>query len=158
MVLRRIADFWKKYENLNLKIAFVLISLQIIHLYWLTTDVVLQRITGESFFIFVKEFLPIFVVVDYIEIPALVAGITFYSLLLYNKSFRRGYNFAFLLFLVLQVYHIFWLTDEIVYEILLESDIADIPPIAAWIAIAIDYLEIFVMVDLFRRLYRSKFR
>jgi hypothetical protein len=46
--LQKLIGFWHRYENLNLKIAFVLISLQLIHLYWLTADVVMKRITGES--------------------------------------------------------------------------------------------------------------
>ena len=46
--VQKLVGFWQRYENLNLKIAFVLISLQLIHLYWLTADVVIQRITGES--------------------------------------------------------------------------------------------------------------
>src|ERR687894_1349481 len=75
--VQKLVGLWHRYENLNLKIAFVLISLQLIHLYWLTADVVIQRITGESMlgvplgsplFIF-------FIIIDYVEIPALVAGI-----------------------------------------------------------------------------------
>jgi hypothetical protein len=48
--VQKLARFWHTYENLNLKIAFVLISLQLIHLYWLTTDVVVKRISGNSAF------------------------------------------------------------------------------------------------------------
>lgn len=49
-VVQKIVEFWEKYENLNLKVAFFLVSLQLVHLYWLTTDVVAKRITGESAF------------------------------------------------------------------------------------------------------------
>ena len=45
-VLQKLVGFWYRYESLNLKIAFLLISLQLIHLYWLTADVVVKRITG----------------------------------------------------------------------------------------------------------------
>ena len=48
LAIQKILNFWKKYENLNLKITFILISLQVLHLYWLTADVVLQRIAGQS--------------------------------------------------------------------------------------------------------------
>src|SRR3712207_6849516 len=84
--MQKIVNFWYRYENLNLKITFVLISLQLLHLYWLTTDVVLQRIYGESFLLFPKILLPVFVVIDYIEIPALISGITFYSLSIYKHQ------------------------------------------------------------------------
>ena len=43
--LQKLVRFWQRYENLSLKIAFVLISLQLVHLYWLTADVVVKRIT-----------------------------------------------------------------------------------------------------------------
>jgi hypothetical protein len=158
--IRKIANFYSRYENVGLKIAFILISLQIIHLFWLTSDVVLQRITGESFFPFPQEefgrelFLP-FIIVDYLEIPAIVAGVAFYALRVYKNPHRSRNDVIFLVFLAVQVFHIFWLTDEMVYEVLLESNIADIPPYLAWVAILIDYLEIPVIADLFRRVWRQ---
>jgi hypothetical protein len=48
VALQKLVRLWYRYENLNLKIAFVLISLQLAHLYWLTADVVVKRITGSS--------------------------------------------------------------------------------------------------------------
>ncbi|MFZ0568773.1 MAG: hypothetical protein WBL49_02060, partial [Nitrososphaeraceae archaeon] len=78
VAIQKILSFWTRYENLNLKITFILISLQILHLYWLTADVVLQRIFGQSYLGLPKELIPLFIVVDYVEIPALVSGITFY--------------------------------------------------------------------------------
>jgi hypothetical protein len=51
-----------------------------------------------------------------------------------------------------QVFHIFWITDEVVYESLFGSTSAvEIPHYAAWIAILIDYLELQVIGDLFYR-------
>ena len=94
--MQKIVNFWYRYENLNLKITFILISLQLLHLYWLTTDVVLQRIYGESFLLFPKVLLPVFVVIDYIEIPALVSGITFYSLSVYKHQKNSWKNSLFL--------------------------------------------------------------
>ena len=47
-LVQKLVGFWHRYESLNLKIAFFLISLQLVHLYWLTADVVVQRITGGS--------------------------------------------------------------------------------------------------------------
>lgn len=155
MVLQKIVDFWKKYENLNLKIAFILISLQIIHLYWLTTDVVLLRIFGESFFAFPQVPLPLFIAIDYLEIPALVAGVTFYSFGVYKQR-RLGANLLFLVLLGVQVLHLFWITDEIVYDVLFGVVPVELPAYVAWVAIMIDYLELPVMGNLFYRVFRKK--
>jgi hypothetical protein len=43
--------FWRWYERhyrLNLAITLVLFLLQLVHLYWLTADVVWYRLTGAS--------------------------------------------------------------------------------------------------------------
>jgi hypothetical protein len=157
--LHKVLNFWERYQNLNLKIAFILMSLQVLHLYWLTTDVVLQRIVGDSYFGLPSTSSPLFVVVDYIEIPALVSGITFYSLSLIRKIKDGQFmmmNFIFLVLLVTQVVHIFWITDEIVYESFFGGDLVIFPIYLAWIAILIDYLEIPVMIDLFRRVFSKE--
>lgn len=156
MILQKIAGFWHRYENANLKIAFALISLQVIHLYWLTTDVVLQRIFGESFFVLQQIPLPLFIAIDYLEIPALFAGITFYALSVYKhkKNFRR--NLLFLILLAIQIFHLFWITDEIVYDVLFGVVPIQIPVYLAWIAILIDYLELPVIGDLFYKVFRKK--
>lgn len=154
MAIQKLVAFWHRYENLNLKIAFVLISLQLIHLYWLTADVVIKRIAGDSspglsqsgaLFIF-------FIIIDYVEIPALVAGLAYYALSIYKKSEHSVKNALLLAMLAVQVFHIFWITDEVVYETFFGSSSAiEIPYYAAWAAILIDYLELPVIVDLFYR-------
>jgi hypothetical protein len=155
--VQKIVSFWERYENLNLKITFILISLQVLHLYWLTADVVLQRIVGESYFGLPSTLLPLFIVVDYVEIPALVSGITFYLFsLLRRKQSQLGKNSIFLVLLVLQAVHIFWITDEIVYESFFDNDLLIFPLYLAWIAILIDYLEIPVMIDLFIKVFRVR--
>jgi hypothetical protein len=146
--------FWHKYENLNLKVAFVLISLQLIHLYWLTADVVIKRIVQDEggglsqtglLFLF-------FIVIDYIEIPGLVAGLTYYFLSLYRHSEKRARNGLFFALLAVQVFHIFWITDEVVYETFFgPSTAVQLPYFAAWAAILVDYLELPVIADLFYR-------
>jgi hypothetical protein len=156
VAIQKILDFWTKYESLNLKITFILISLQILHLYWLTADVVLQRIAGESYLGLPRILLPLFIVVDYVEIPALVSGITFYLFSIFKRRFHSRKNVVFLLLLAIQVVHIFWITDEIVYESLLDNDLVIFPVYAAWTAILIDYLEIPVMVDLFYKTFKIK--
>jgi hypothetical protein len=156
VAIQKILDFWTKYESLNLKITFILISLQILHLYWLTADVVLQRIAGESYLGLPRILLPLFIVVDYVEIPALVSGITFYLFSIFKRRSHSRKNVVFLLLLAIQVVHIFWITDEIVYESLLDNDLVIFPVYAAWTAILIDYLEIPVMVDLFYKTFKIK--
>ena len=153
---QKIINFWYRYENLNLKITFILISLQLLHLYWLTTDVVLQRIYGESFLIFPRVLLPAFVVIDYIEIPALISGITFYSLSIYKHQKDSWKNSLFLAMLAVQVVHIFWITDEIVYDAFFETRLVEFPLYIAWIAILIDYLELPVMADLFYKIIKGE--
>lgn len=155
VAVHKLAKFWLRYENLNLKVAFFLVSLQLIHLYWLTADVVAKRITGESAFVLSQRgplFL-IFVVIDYIEIPALVAGLTYYSLSIYYHQKGSAKNALFLTMLAVQVFHIFWLTDEVVYDVFSGSSAVEIPYYAALIAILIDYLELPVIADLFYRTF-----
>jgi hypothetical protein len=154
--MQKIVNFWYRYENLNLKITFILISLQLLHLYWLTTDIVLQRIYGESFLIFPKALLPVFVVIDYIEIPALISGMTFYSLSIYKHQKNSWKNSLFLAMLAVQVVHIFWITDEIVYDAFFETRLVEFPLYIAWIAILIDYLELPVMADLFYKIIKGE--
>ena len=51
--LRRLVDrFWSWYEahyRLNIAIAAGLFLLQLVHLYWLSADVVATRLTGRSY-------------------------------------------------------------------------------------------------------------
>jgi hypothetical protein len=150
--VQKLAGFWQRYENLNLKIAFVLISLQLVHLYWLTADVVIQRITQKSI-LAVPHGSPLFIffiIIDYIEIPALAAGLTYYALTIYNHEKGSAKNALLLAMLAIQVFHIFWITDDVVYNTFFGSSSAiEIPYYAAWVAILIDYLELPVIADLF---------
>ena len=155
-LIQKFINLYHRYENLNLKITFFLISLQILHLYWLTTDVVLQKMFGRNFFIFPKTFLPIFVVIDYIEIPALLSAIIFYSYLIRSKRSTAKKNYLFLGMLAVQIVHIFWITDEVVYSSLFNSTFIEIPYVLSWIAILIDYLELPVMADLFYRIIKKE--
>jgi hypothetical protein len=158
-VFKEIINFYLKYQNLNLKISFLLISLQLLHLYWLTTDVVLYRITGIDYFVEGSNFVLLFIIIDYIEIPALVSGIIYYFFnLVYNKKEKekRSKNIIFLFLLAIQSIHIFWITDDIVYSTFIGGDIIDFPEYLAWIAILIDYLELPVIYDLLKRLIKKE--
>jgi hypothetical protein len=156
VAIQRIMNFWTKYENLNLKITFILISLQLLHLYWLTADVVLHRITGQSYLGLPPELLPLFIAVDYVEIPALVSGITFYSFSIFKHEAHSRKNIIFLILLAIQIIHIFWITDEVLYESLLDNDLVKFPVYLAWTAILIDYMEVPVMIDLFYKVFKAK--
>ena len=158
-MFKEIINFYLKYQNLNLKISFLLISLQLLHLYWLTTDVVLYRITGIDYFVEGSNFVLLFIIIDYIEIPALVSGIIYYFFnLVYNKKEKekRSKNIIFLFLLAVQSIHIFWITDDIVYSTFIGGDIIDFPEYLAWIAILIDYLELPVIYDLLKRLVKKE--
>src|ERR687898_225405 len=156
VAIQKILDFWTKYESLNFKITFILISLQILHLYWLTADVVLQRIAGESYLGLPRILLPLFIIVDYVEIPALVSGITFYLFSIFKRKSHSRKNVIFLILLAIQIIHIFWITDEVLYESLLDNDLVKFPVYLAWTAILMDYMEVPVMIDLFYKVFKAK--
>ena len=152
--VQKLVVFWHRYENLNLRIAFVLISLQLIHLYWLTADVVVKRLTGDNTqgLTLSGPLFAFFIIIDYIEIPALVAGLTYYALSIYKHEKGSIKNALLLAMLAVQVFHIFWITDEVVYDTFFGSGSAvEIPYYAAWVAILIDYMELPVIADLFYR-------
>lgn len=125
-----------------------LFVLQLVHLYWLSADVVIPRLAGIDFFHFTELWQVLIVLVDYTEIPALIAGT-----LLYLKH----RNLFYLLLINSQWLHLFWITDEFIIEQFLAAPKATILPIwLAWAAIAIDYLELPVIVDTIRKVVYSK--
>lgn len=155
----RIINFYLRYQNINLKISFILISLQLLHLYWLTTDVVIYRLTGIDYFVGLSDFILLFIIIDYIEIPALVSGIIYYFFAITfdkNEKEKRIKNTILLILLSIQSIHIFWITDEVVYSTFVGSDLIYMPEYFAWIAILIDYLELPVIYDLLKRIVRKE--
>lgn len=155
MVLKRIARFYESYETLGLKITLLLISLQVVHLYWLSTTVVIKRLFAENFFAFPQIPTILFVSIDYLEIPALFAGMVFYGLKIY-KGEQVKRNALFFALLASQIFHMFWITDDVVYGTLFNTMPVAIPPLLAWAAIFVDYLELPVIGDLFYRLAKKK--
>lgn len=148
--------FWAWYErHLTLNIAFAafLFSWQVLHLVWLFGDVIVPRLFGFSLFSLSGIHEKVIIVVDYTEIPALVS-----TGLIYVNNLRKKYDFKSLLFLVLlgsQIFHIFWITDEFVISTFTNGgEFVNIPPFLAWIAILIDYLEVPVMYETFRTLFK----
>jgi hypothetical protein len=147
-----VTRFFTWYERnyaLNVGIAALLFLLQFIHLYWLTTDVVVDRLTGESWFSPSGPLRFFILVVDYTEIPAL-----FSVSLVYVNDLRKRWNWKsllFLLFLNSQWLHIFWITDEFVVAELGGGAGGTLPVALAWVAIGIDYLELPVIYDTMRK-------
>ena len=143
--------FWKWYKSnyqLNLTVTVLLFSLQIIHLFWLLTHIVLPKLGfGDWFYHFSFLNWPL-ILVDYTEIPAIIA-----TSLIYINEIRKGDKsfkpWIYLLLLNVQWIHLFWITDEFVVDTFHFSGIL------WWLAIAIDYLEIPVIIDTIKKLIAS---
>jgi hypothetical protein len=141
--LQRFWAWYERYYALNVTLTAALFLLQVVHLYWLTAHVVMERLTGVSYFNPLPLWQYIIIVVDYTEIPALISTSILYIYEL-RKDFRWRY-IVFLIFLNSQWLHLFWITDEfVVNEFGSESTV--LPTWLAWVAICIDYLEIPVMI------------
>jgi hypothetical protein len=142
--------WYERHYTLNVTIAALLFLLQIVHLYWLTADVVAQRLVGQSYFSPTGALYYAILFVDYTEIPALLS-----VSLIYINELRKGFAWKpviFLLFLNSQWLHIFWITDEfVVGELTGAASAGSLPAWLAWVAIAIDYLELPVIYDTLKK-------
>lgn len=151
-----LAKFWNWYERhylLNLSFAWLLFLLQLFHLYWLFTDIILQKLTGESYFVFPYLWGAISALLDYTEIPAIIS-----TTILYIHLLRKQFDWKkvwFLFALNIQWLYLFWITDEMVVERFSRHELLHWNIAIAWIAILIDYLELPVMWDTSKRLYRE---
>lgn len=142
--------FWQWYEKRYFVIApltALLFSLQIVHLYWMTTNIVFLRAFGHPFWDPSSLWNLIIALVDYTEIPAIVT-----SSILYIYQYRKGeemkWRSIFFLFLInSQWLHLFWITDEVIYAQLTGTAAFIIPVWLSWVAVSTDYLEIPVMYD-----------
>ncbi|HET7644407.1 MAG TPA: hypothetical protein VFK40_12940 [Nitrososphaeraceae archaeon] len=106
-----------------------------------------------------SDFVLLFIIVDHIEIPALVSGLVYYlfNILYNNKENKNKFkNTIFLILLAIQAIHIFWITDDIVYSTFIGGNIIEIPQYLAWFAILIDYLELPVIYDLLKRIIKNE--
>jgi hypothetical protein len=142
-------DWYERHYTLNVTIAALLFVLQLVHLYWLSADVVAQRLVDQSFFSPHGAFYYAILIVDYTEIPALL-GVS----LLYVNELRKGFAWRpvlFLLFLNSQWLHIFWITDEFVVGQFTAASGSTLPAWLAWVAIGIDYLELPVIYDTLKK-------
>ena len=146
----------RRLARWNLVLAAALFSLQLVHLGWLTTDVVGPRLLGgtEPFAASPTARL-LLVLVDYTEIPALV-----FTSFVYLRSFaatRRPTDLLFFTFVNLQWLHLFWITEAFVVRTFTGTAGAPLLPTAvAWFAIVIDYLEVPVIFETLRRAFASR--
>lgn len=150
-------SFWNWYEQhkvFTVGIAAFLFAIQLVHLYWLSADVVLFYLLEKSFFNPQGFWLALLLLVDYTEIPAFIA-----TSLMYINQWRQKRNFKsiiFLFFISSQFLHIFWITDEFVIETLTHAARETILPFwLAWLAIFIDYLELPVIIETTREFFKA---
>ena len=152
--LQAFFDWYERHYTLNIAIAALLFVLQLVHLYWLSADVIAQRLVGESYFSPDGAFYYAILVIDYTELPALLS-----VSLIYINELRKGWSWKallFLLFLNSQWLHIFWITDEfVVGEFSGAASGSGLPGWLAWAAILIDYLELPVIYDTLRKFAAS---
>lgn len=150
--------FWAWYERnytLNLVFSLGLFLLQLVHLFWLATNVIATRLIGVPFFEFTGIWQYLIIAVDYTEIPALIS-----VSLIYINELRKRFNWKsvmYLVFLNTQWLHLFWITDELVLHTFLGQAHGGtvLPAWLAWLAIMIDYLEVPVIIDTFRKVGRA---
>ncbi len=151
---RKFWEIYKKKYKLYTGITAGLFLLQIVHLYWLTINVLAYRIFGVSFFDPNVFWQFVIILIDYAEIPAIIS-----TSILYIYSLRQEWNKKDLIFLLLlntQWLHIFWISDEFVLSVFREGDVSTILPFwLALIAIGIDYLELPVMYDVTKKFIAS---
>ena len=151
-------SFWtwyEKHDKLNLILSTGLFLIQLFHLYWMATHFVALMIFYHSYFAFPSEFSWIYALVDYSEIPALISVGLIYVRELQTKKTGRFKNWLYLVFLNIQWIHLFWITDEVVVANFTGSAPIFIPQLLAYTAIAIDFLDLPVMMEITRKLVLS---
>lgn len=124
-------DIW--LERLSAALFFT----QIVHLIWMSTYVIPIQLGGSP--IWSPPEAPL-ALADYLELPAIISTSVLYI---------RHRNWRMLFLVNVQLFHIFWITDEFVLNR------GTLVPVLAWIAIFIDYLELPVIFDTIRRAARG---
>jgi hypothetical protein len=149
--------FWRWYRRhylATLVFTTIVFSLQVLHLYWLLSDVVVVRLFGQSPF-YLPPVPPVaYALVDLLEVPALLSASSLYLFELRSRITPR--SLLMLALLNTQWLHMFWLTDEVVVATLTHQNLVAWNAAVAWVAILIDYLEVPVMVDSARKVYRER--
>ena len=151
--IKAILNWYERNYTLNVGIASFLFIWQLIHLYWLTVDVVLLKLFGTYLLHLTQFWQFLIIIVDYTEIPALIL-----TSFVYIHALTKEFSWKSVIFLILlnsQWVHLFWITDEFVVKVFLEGAYANIPVWLAWIAILIDYLELPVIYDTLKKFFVS---
>lgn len=152
-MLKIFFDWYEKNYKLNLYITAFLFAWQLVHLYWLTLDVVFLRLYGYELWYVGDLGNIIIALVDYTEVPALILGSLFYV-----NEIKKGFKWKSILFLVFlnsQWLHLFWITDEIILEQLTDTAVVVLPIWLSFAAILIDYLELPVIYDTIKKTLMS---
>lgn len=148
--------FWTWYEKKYPVIApltALLFLLQLVHLYWMTTNIVFFRVSGYSFWDPSAFWNTVIALVDYTEIPAIISSSVLY-IYQYQKGIK-GHSILFLFLINSQWVHLFWITDEVIYAQFTGAAAIIIPVWLSWGAIMIDYLELPVIYDTIKKAVSS---
>ncbi len=149
-LFKKIGEWYERHYTMNLVTTSILFTWQLVHLYWLTTDVVLFRIFGVTYFPVGRFWQTLLILVDYIEIPALIMTSFFYAYE-FSKNFRVK-NIVYLVLLNSQWLHLFWITDTfVIHQFWAGAEGTILPVWLAWVAIGIDYLELPVIYDTLKK-------
>lgn len=142
--------FWIWYEekySIIAPLTALLFLSQIVHLYWMATNIVFFRLFGHSFWDPGNFWNTVIALVDYVEIPAIITSSVFY---IHQYRLEKGAKLHSVLFLFLinsQWLHLFWITDEVIYAQFTGVAAVALPIWLSWGAIMIDYLELPVIYD-----------
>ena len=151
--MRFFVNHFVSWYDRHYKVAITLTTafflLQVAHLVWLTLDVVAFKLTGVSIVHPEGTLHMLFVFIDYIEIPSLVSVIATYAHGVAKKGLTAK-DIIYFIFINIQWFHIFWITDEFVTSSFNGAGTV-LPAWLAWVAIGIDYLEIPIMYDLVKK-------
>jgi hypothetical protein len=156
---QRLSRWFRRHYLATLVVTTGLFLLQLFHLYWLFTDVILRRLAGHSFFAFPQSGLIVYVLIDYLEIPTHLS-----ASLLYLYEFGAGRRrrrlswrpLVYLGFIQIHWVHILWITDDVVLQRLTQHSVLGWGVAAAWFAILIDYLEVPVILDRLWRIFQER--
>ena len=146
--------FWSWYEKRYAVIAPVtaaLFLLQLVHLYWMTTSIVMLKALGHPFWGPGAFWDTLIALVDYTEIPAIVSSSIFYVYQYKKEEAARWRSILFLFLINSQWLHLFWITDEVIYAQFTGESLVKIPLWLSWTAISLDYLELPVMYDTIKK-------
>ena len=146
-------NWYNKNYRFYLWFTTLLFLLQLVHLFWLTCNVVMFKIFGVALFPPQLDWL--IALVDYTEIPALISvSLVYLNEIFLGKADKK--TWLYLLLLNSQWLHLFWITDEVVLENFTGQALVVIPVWLSWVAISIDYLELPVMYDTVVKTLRLK--